>query len=191
MLQWCVKTQNMENPREDLRQSVIAPPKWCLFTTNKCKQCAHIRGNQNILQDTKKKKLWDMPRQSEQSCCQRRYQPLTMFKSGGGGGGADDGARGGIQTPPDKTTWKRPVPPFSVLNASQSHSHFQHHRQQLFFGWREELVTCCVLTSTKGCLALLTGQAASDMEASLSPSLCDSWNFWRLLFQRPALADNF
>lgn len=27
-----------------------------------------------------------MPRQSEQSCCQRRYQPLTMFKSGGGGG---------------------------------------------------------------------------------------------------------
>lgn len=73
-------------------------------TTNKCKQSAHIRDNQNILKVTPNsaKASPTCPGREWRDCCQRRYQ-LPVW----GGSRAGDGTPGGIQTLPDKTTWKR------------------------------------------------------------------------------------
>lgn len=92
--------------------------KWCVSGfMNKCKQSAHTGQSKHLKSDPNlRKSLPDMPRQSMLSCCQRRYQLGVWGESRAG-----DGTRGGIQTLPDKTTWKRPGSCFFfffLLNAS-------------------------------------------------------------------------
>lgn len=83
------------------------------------------------------KSLSDMPRQSVQGCCQRRYQPPVW-----GGTGAGDGTQEGIQTLPDKSNLKAPQVFFFFFNVSQNNFPLPKAQTTALFGRGHRLLTC-------------------------------------------------